>query len=285
MPQRFLRPGITNSDPWNACTFPAQSFYIRILTLVDDFGRYDGRIPVLHSHCFALRHELTQHDTANFLQELVEHGLIKLYRVADKNYIQVLRWTERARSDKSKYPDPPARQRKAQHSAGIRSGAQEKDASLVPVPRPTPLHHRPPPAALRYPANAGAEFIDLFGRWVAFRKGLGRKPKDWDALFQEQLDWIAKQPRGQWDEIVSQSIRNGWQGLFAPKQTTGARSDHPKPLDPSKIDLPERFRSWAGEKYHDRKEDVMRWKTWADVPASLRSEWWQEEKAKLAVSV
>jgi hypothetical protein len=283
MPQRFLRPGITTSDPWNACSFPAQSFYVRILTLVDDFGRYDGRIPVLHSHCFALRHDVTREDTDKFLTELVEHGLVRLYRVKDKNYIQVLKWNERTRSDKSKYPDPPVRQRKAQDSAGFRSGAQGKDASLVPV-----LSHRPKPSssALRFPADAGSGFKDLFGRWVEFRKGLGRKPKDWNVLFQEQLDWLSKHPREDWDEIISQSIRNGWQGLFKlSKQRNGAKPDNPKPLDPSKIDLPERFKSWAGDKYHSRKDEIMAWKTWADVPGSLRTEWWREEKAKLPISV
>ncbi len=68
-----------------------------------------------------------------------------------------------------------------------------------------------------WPAGAGEEFRKLFGRWMEFRRGLGKKPKDWHAMFQEQLDWLGLQPAGIRSEIISASIRNGWQGLFEPK--------------------------------------------------------------------
>lgn len=125
MPQRFLRPGLTTSDRWNSCSFEAQSMYIRILTLVDDFGRYDGRIPILHAHCFALRPDIKPQDSAGFRSELQTKGLLDVYTINGKEYIQVLRWQERARSERSKYPDP-------QDSAAERSIRQEKDASIDP---------------------------------------------------------------------------------------------------------------------------------------------------------
>lgn len=52
-------------------------------------------------------------------------------------------------------------------------------------------------------------------------------------------------------------------------------------IDPSKVDVPERFKSWAAENYPDKREQIMKYQTWADVPSSLRQEWWREEKAKL----
>lgn len=71
---------------------------------------------------------------------------------------------------------------------------------------------------LAFPAGADDHFQNLFRKWIEVRKGQGKKPKDWSTMFQAQLDWIAKQPQGDWGEIVSQSIRNGWQGLFPAKR-------------------------------------------------------------------
>ncbi len=204
MPQRFLRPGIRTSDAWNAVSFGAQSLYVRILTLVDDFGRYDARLAILHGECFALRNDVKPQQTAAFRSELIEAGLIDVYSVLGKEYLQVSKWQERSRSEKSKFPDP-------QDSAAERSVPQEKDASLAIVPA---IATTSSSSVLRYPAGSGGDFVLLFEKWISFRKGLGRKPKDWHALFQEQLDWLEKQPEDEWKEILSQSIRNGWQGLF-----------------------------------------------------------------------
>lgn len=139
MPQRFLRPGITTSDRWNAVSWEAQSFYIRILTLVDDFGRYDGRIAILHGQCFALRNDIKPQRTAALRSELVDAGLLDVYSVEGKEYLQVTRWQERARSGASKYPDP-------QDSAAVRSGPQDSASSLAITS--SPLHPRPSPSSI-----------------------------------------------------------------------------------------------------------------------------------------
>ena len=64
----------------------------------------------------------------------------------------------------------------------------------------------------------------------------------------------------------------------------GARPDNPKPLDQSKIEVPERFKAWVAERYPASREAAMKWQTWADVPRNgLRDEWWREEKSKLPI--
>ncbi len=55
-----------------------------------------------------------------------------------------------------------------------------------------------------------------FREWMQFRLGLGKKPKDWVKLFTEQVQWLSHFPEHEQIEILSQSIRNGWQGLFEP---------------------------------------------------------------------
>lgn len=254
---------------------------------MDDFGRYDAEPRLLRSHAFPFGDPVGKDIALPKLKMMCEQlsisGLVDFYETPDeKKYLQVSRWQERTRAEKSKYP---AFDNTCQQMFG-----SDNKCSLPSSPSSSPSSSPPspssPPDALRFPANAGDEFKDLFNRWIPYRKGMGKKPKDWNVLFQEQLDWIAKQPRSDWNEIVSQSIRNCWQGLFdLKKQRTGAHPDLPKRLDPSKIELPERFKSWTAENYPERRESAMKWKTWAEVPNWLREEWWKEEKAKLPLSV
>lgn len=149
MPQRFLRPGITNSEKWNGVSFGAQSLFIRILTLVDDFGRYDGRIAILHGHCFSMRPDVTVKQTAAYRSELQTNDLISIYEATGREYLQVNQWQERARSDKSKFPDPPQNTEK-QDSAADGSGAQ---------PNPASIDHRPSTIVPR-PSNNGHASAD-----------------------------------------------------------------------------------------------------------------------------
>jgi len=55
-------------------------------------------------------------------------------------------------------------------------------------------------------------------RWMTYRKAL-KRCKDFEAMFREQADWLGKFDEATAFEILSQSIRQGWQGLFEPKTT------------------------------------------------------------------
>ncbi len=126
-----------------------------------------------------------------------------------------------------------------------------------------------------------------FHEWMMFRRGMGKKPKDWISMFCKQAAWLVKFQESTQIAIIDQSIRNGWQGLFEIKQTkNGAHPDILKPLDKSKIEVPERFKAWVADRYPENREDAMKWRTWADVPRNgLRDEWWREEKAKLPIEL
>src|ERR1035437_3196677 len=112
MPQRFLRPGITNSERWNTVSFACQSFYIRILTHVDDYGRFDGRPAVLHGHCFSVWNEQNPKQQINLqqveqmLQQLAAGFLIDWYDQEGKKVVQLVQWQERIREGtRSKWPE------------------------------------------------------------------------------------------------------------------------------------------------------------------------------------
>jgi hypothetical protein len=127
MPSRLLREGIIDSEAVNAVSFPAEVFYRRLMSVVDDFGRFDGRPSVLRSRLYPLKVDTVREaDISRWIAECVKAGLIALYAV---NRAGSPRWIacEKAglavsgderpyilfpklgspRSKESRYPDPP----------------------------------------------------------------------------------------------------------------------------------------------------------------------------------
>ena len=66
-------------------------------------------------------------------------------------------------------------------------------------------------------------FVSTWEKWMEYRRGLRSQPKNSGVMFNEQLAWLAGFPNDVATEIIQQSLRNGWQGLFPPKGSGGAR--------------------------------------------------------------
>lgn len=109
MPQRFLRPGITTSKRYNRCDWFSQTFYVRLITLVDDYGRHEADAELLCAHAFPFgdpqRKMVEPEEIEKSLTVLESAGLLQTYVVDDKRYLQLTRWQERARST-SRCPAP-----------------------------------------------------------------------------------------------------------------------------------------------------------------------------------
>lgn len=138
MPQRFLKPGLTTSKRWNRCSLLAQSFYVRLITLVDDYGRYEGDPELLRSMAFPYGKPdgsmLTVEEAESLLAELVSRELLVRYEVQGKRCLALTRWRERPRVA-SRYPDPP---HPMQTFANICEQMLPPSPSPSPVPSPTP---------------------------------------------------------------------------------------------------------------------------------------------------
>lgn len=107
MPARLLREGILDSDAVNQLTAPEEVFYRRLMSVVDDFGRFDGRVPVLRSRLYALQlSQVREADISRWIAACEKAGLIALYDVDCKPYILFHRLGQ-PRAESSKYPDPP----------------------------------------------------------------------------------------------------------------------------------------------------------------------------------
>jgi hypothetical protein len=107
MPTRLLREGILDSTAVNALSFPAEVFYRRLMSVVDDFGRFDGRAAVLRSRLYPLKVETVREaDIPRWIAECEKAGLIALYAVDGKQYI-LFHKLGPARAKESKFPPPP----------------------------------------------------------------------------------------------------------------------------------------------------------------------------------
>ncbi len=122
---------------------------MRILTLVDDFGRCDGREPVLHGQCFAVWNSLQPaasccklQQVAGMLQQLAASGLIDVYDDPEsgKRVLQVEQWQERIRAGcVSKWPGKPENLLQVAASC---SKLLPPSSSSSPSPSPAPAPPR-----------------------------------------------------------------------------------------------------------------------------------------------
>lgn len=100
MPVRFLRPGLTTSEKWNTLNWMAQSFYVRLITLVDDYGRYEANSQLLKSHAFPLSEDMSLKTIVSMCEQLSNVGLVVFYKTSlGKNFLQLTNWQERPRSE------------------------------------------------------------------------------------------------------------------------------------------------------------------------------------------
>lgn len=104
----MIREGILDSEKINQLSFEAEVFYRRLMSVVDDFGRYDGRSPMIRANCYPLKlHAVNDIDIDKWMTECISAGLIMRYSVDGKPYILIHNFDQRMRMKKSKYPDPP----------------------------------------------------------------------------------------------------------------------------------------------------------------------------------
>lgn len=106
MPKRLLRDGILTSDRVAQLDWAAEVFYRRLMSVADDFGRYDGRVSMLKAHLYPLvLDKVREADVSRWLAECEKAGLIRRYEADSKPFVEILRFGQRKRT--SRYPPPP----------------------------------------------------------------------------------------------------------------------------------------------------------------------------------
>lgn len=107
MPTRILREGILESEAVNALSESAELFYRRLMSVVDDYGRFHRNPTIIRSKCYPLRiDKLSDADVNQMLDECEASGLLAFYEHQDgKKYLHILNFGQQTRS-KSRFPDP-----------------------------------------------------------------------------------------------------------------------------------------------------------------------------------
>lgn len=107
MPNRYLREGILTSEPVNRLNDAEEVFYRRLMSVVDDFGRFDARPAVLRAACYPLKlANVREADISRHLAACEGAGLIVLYQADGKQFGYMTK-VGKPRAESSKFPDPP----------------------------------------------------------------------------------------------------------------------------------------------------------------------------------
>jgi hypothetical protein len=108
MPNRILRDGINSSPRVNALPPLAELFYRRLMTVVDDFGRFYASPATLRGACWPTCPEkVTEQNVAEWLRACSagKKPLVLIYEVDGAKYLQIEGFGQPQRS-KPRYPAP-----------------------------------------------------------------------------------------------------------------------------------------------------------------------------------
>lgn len=107
MPSRIIREGILTSERVNSLSPNAELFYRRLMSVVDDYGRFSANLTLLRASCYPLKLDSVKEDSIKkHLAECVGAGLIVLFTVADKTFLELQDFRQQVRAKESKYPSP-----------------------------------------------------------------------------------------------------------------------------------------------------------------------------------
>lgn len=106
MPNRILREGILTSERVNALGWAEEVFYRRLMSVVDDFGRYHANAKLIRAACYPLAlDKVSDADVEKWLLATEKAALISVYPAEDgKRYLELIDFRQQARAKASKFP-------------------------------------------------------------------------------------------------------------------------------------------------------------------------------------
>lgn len=108
MPNRIVREGMLTSERIDKLTAPAELFYRRLMSAVDDHGRFFANPKLIRSAAFPLKdsEQVPESCISAWLAECEAVDLIVVYEVKGTRYLCIQDFGQRTYG-KSKFPDPP----------------------------------------------------------------------------------------------------------------------------------------------------------------------------------
>lgn len=202
MPNRIIREGILTSARIAKLGWPEEVFYRRLLSVVDDFGRYYADVGLLRAACYPRQlSKVSDSDVGKWLQSIADAALVRVYQAEGEQYLEALDFGQQVRAKKSKFPDMP--------STCVADAQQMPASAHLDVSVSVSVEKTPSPSAPRF-----AVFWKAYPKKVAkdaARKAFEKRDPD-DALLSTMLDALHAQSRSE-----------GWRkdgGQFIPHPST-----------------------------------------------------------------
>lgn len=110
MPNRILREGILTSERVAKLGWAEEVFYRRLMSVVDDFGRYYAQPMLIRAACYPLLiDKVSDADVGKWLAKCAEAALVSVYPAQDgKRYLQLLDFRQQVRAKVSRFPQMPS---------------------------------------------------------------------------------------------------------------------------------------------------------------------------------
>jgi hypothetical protein len=108
MPNRIIREGILTSPRVARLGWAEEVFYRRLMSVVDDFGRYYADHGMLRAACYPRQlNKVSDSDVGKWLCSCTAAALVRVYPAKDgERYLQLLDFRQQTRAKASKFPDP-----------------------------------------------------------------------------------------------------------------------------------------------------------------------------------
>ena len=107
MPNRIIREGILTSPKLAKLGWAEEVFYRRLLSVVDDFGRYYADAGMLRAACYPRQlNKVSDSDVGKWLSACAAAALVRVYPAEDgERYLEVVKFDQQVRAKKSKFPE------------------------------------------------------------------------------------------------------------------------------------------------------------------------------------
>lgn len=128
MPNRILKESICTSDSIDNLTWFEEVMFYRLIVNCDDYGRMDARLPILKARLFPLK-TVTNQQVGEALESLRSAGMIDLYDVDGRSYLQMRTWSkhQQIRARKSRFPGPAIQN----HTSDIKCNQMISDVPVI----------------------------------------------------------------------------------------------------------------------------------------------------------
>lgn len=226
MPNRILRDGILTSEAVNSLSCLGEVFYRRLMSVVDDYGRYFAKPSLVRAACYPLQLERVKDmDVVKMMAEVCNTKptpLVLAYEVSGKQYLQLENFKQQVRTN-AKFPAPPdaltsdlsasditkpdsdSTKRDSAHLGGVGvGGVVEGGVGVGVVISAAADSERPKPSAPAGPCPH-VEIIRLFGE----RLPMGRqvRPELWNGQRARML-------QARWREDKKRQTIGWWADFF-----------------------------------------------------------------------